>query len=606
MSNSNEKWGSRVGLILAMAGNAVGLGNFLRFPVQAVQNGGGAFIIPYLICFLLMGIPLLWIEWSMGRFGGKHGHHSTPFILHSMDKRAIWKYIGVFGIFTNIGVAAYYCYIESWTMSYVYHTIARTFSGLSQTQVASFFNDYVDIGKSTTGIPYESVIFYIICLALNTYILSRGLGGIEKVAKIGMPLLIAFGAFLAFRGLTLGTSGASDEVPNASAWDGLNFLWTPQYDSLYNPKVWLAAAGQIFFTLSVGMGTVQCYASYLKANDDIALNGASAGFTNEFVEVVLGSSIVIPIAAGYLGLDWVKENAGFGMAFQTMPYLFEKWGPALGVMAGVMWFGLLFFAGITSSLAMGTPWMGFVRDEFGWNRSKGAWSFGFITLLLGIWSVIFFQYGVFDEYDYWAGTVSLVVFATLEVLLFSWVFGIKKGWAEINSGADIKIPIIYKYILVGVTPVLLLTVFIGALFTPKNNDWIGAIQNLKSGNGWELDNSSIILQLNNSGLKSDISSYDASIEFVKKSGNSEPQDYRIEELPGPVQKLFNKNSDTQVVNSSQLDQSIINELESKASNSKTKLFYTNFARIMLLSLFLFISALVYLAHKKRQQNKNIL
>ncbi len=606
MSNSNEKWGSRVGLILAMAGNAVGLGNFLRFPVQAVQNGGGAFIIPYLICFLLMGIPLLWIEWSMGRFGGKHGHHSTPFILHSMDKRAIWKYIGVFGIFTNIGVAAYYCYIESWTMSYVYHTVARTFSGLSQTQVASFFNDYVDIGKSTTGIPYESVIFYVICLALNTYILSRGLGGIEKVAKIGMPLLIAFGAFLAFRGLTLGTSGASDEVPNASAWDGLNFLWTPQYDSLYNPKVWLAAAGQIFFTLSVGMGTVQCYASYLKANDDIALNGASAGFTNEFVEVVLGCSIVIPIAAGYLGLDWVKENAGFGMAFQTMPYLFEKWGPALGVMAGVMWFGLLFFAGITSSLAMGTPWMGFVRDEFGWNRNKGAWSFGFITLLMGIWSVIFFQYGVFDEYDYWAGTVSLVVFAMLEVMLFSWVFGIKKGWAEINSGADIKIPIIYKYILVGVTPVLLLVVFIGALLTPKNNDWVGAIKNLKSGNGWKLDNSSIILQLNNSGLKSDISSYDASIEFVKKSGNSEPQDYRIEELPGPVQKLFNKNSDTQVVNSSQLDQSILNELESKAANSKTKLFYTNFARIMLLSLFLFISILVYLAHKKRQQNKNIL
>lgn len=606
MSNSNEKWGSRVGLILAMAGNAVGLGNFLRFPVQAVQNGGGAFIIPYLICFLLMGIPLLWIEWSMGRFGGKHGHHSTPFILHSMDKRAIWKYIGVFGIFTNIGVAAYYCYIESWTMSYVYHTVARTFSGLSQTQVAAFFNDYVDIGKSTTGIPYESIIFYIVCLALNTYILSRGLGGIEKVAKIGMPLLIAFGAFLAFRGLTLGTSGASEEVPNASAWDGLNFLWTPQYDSLYNPKVWLAAAGQIFFTLSVGMGTVQCYASYLKANDDIALNGASAGFTNEFVEVVLGSSIVIPIAAGYLGLDWVKENAGFGMAFQTMPFLFEKWGPALGVMAGVMWFGLLFFAGITSSLAMGTPWMGFVRDEFGWNRNKGAWSFGFITLLMGIWSVIFFQYGVFDEYDYWAGTVSLVVFAMLEVMLFSWVFGIKKGWAEINSGADIKIPVIYKYILVGVTPVLLLVVFIGSLLTPKGNDWVSAINNLKSGNGWELDNSSIILQLNNSGLKSTINDYTTSIEFVKKSGQSEPKDYQIDELPGPVQKIFNKNTNTQVVNSSQLDQSILSDLESKLSNSQTKLFYTNFARIMLLSLFLFISILVYLAHKKRQQNKNIL
>jgi SNF family Na+-dependent transporter len=92
-STNTESWGSRVGLILAMAGNAVGLGNFLRFPVQAVQNGGGAFIIPYLICFLLMGIPLLWIEWSMGRFGGKFGHHSTPFILDTMDRRRFWKYI---------------------------------------------------------------------------------------------------------------------------------------------------------------------------------------------------------------------------------------------------------------------------------------------------------------------------------------------------------------------------------------------------------------------------------------------------------------------------------------------------------------------------------
>ncbi|HCD87014.1 MAG TPA: sodium:calcium symporter, partial [Algoriphagus sp.] len=101
------------------------------------------------------------------------------------------------------------------------------------------------------------------------------------------------------------------------------------------PKVWMAAAGQIFFTLSVGMGSIQCYASYLKANEDIALNSVTAGFTNEFVEVVLGSAIVIPIAAGFLGLDWVLENAGFGMAFQTMPYLFQQWGELFGVLAGL-------------------------------------------------------------------------------------------------------------------------------------------------------------------------------------------------------------------------------------------------------------------------------
>ena len=495
----NDSWGSRVGLILAMAGNAVGLGNFLRFPVQAVENGGGAFILPYIICFLLMGIPLLWIEWATGRFGGKSGHHSTPFILDSMDRRQFWKYIGVFGIFTNVAVASYYCYIESWTMAYVFHSITGTFNGLDQGEVANFFTRYVDVGKSTTGIPYEAVIFYIFCLVLNTYILSRGLKGVEKAAKIGMPLLIGFGVILAIRGLTLGTSGATVEHPDANAFEGLNFLWTPQYDSLANPKVWLAAAGQIFFTLSVGMGTVVCYASYVRSRDDIALNAVSAGFMNEFVEVVLGSLIVIPIAAGYLGVDWLKENAGFGMAFQTMPYLFEQWGPTLSVLAGVMWFGLLFFAGITSSLAMGTPWMGFMRSEFNLDQKKGAWSFGAVVLALGLPTVFFFNQGVFDEYDYWAGTVSLVVFALAETILFAWIFGMDKGWNEINEGGDIRVPQIYRYIIKYVTPFLLLFVFIGSLVTPKNNDWVNAISN-----GWELDNSSIIKQITNTGLKEQI------------------------------------------------------------------------------------------------------
>ena len=193
MAAKVEAWGSRVGLILAMAGNAVGLGNFLRFPVQAVQNGGGAFIIPYLVCFLLMGIPLLFIEWSSGRFGGKFGNHSTPYILDSMVKGRLLKYIGVFGIFTNIAVVAYYCYIESWTMSYMFHSVMGTFSGMTQAEVSAFFTSYVDIGHSTTGIPYEAVVFYIICLLINTFILSKGLSGVEKVAKIGMPLLILFG-----------------------------------------------------------------------------------------------------------------------------------------------------------------------------------------------------------------------------------------------------------------------------------------------------------------------------------------------------------------------------------------------------------------------------
>jgi hypothetical protein len=189
----------------------------------------------------------------------------------------------------------------------------------------------------------------------------------------------------------------------------------------------------------------------------------SAGWMNGFVEVVLGSAILIPISVGYLGIDGLKdlisEGGGLGLGFKTLPYLFEQWGGVLGVFAGVAWFGLLFFAGITSSLAMGTPVMGFLQDEFGWKEKNAAWMFGFAVLILGLPTVLFFNNGVFDEYDYWAGTVSLVFFAFVEIILFSWIFGISKGWKEITEGSDIKVPIIFKFIIKFITPILLGCVF---------------------------------------------------------------------------------------------------------------------------------------------------
>ncbi|HRG27350.1 MAG TPA: sodium-dependent transporter [Chitinophagales bacterium] len=541
MAQQKEAWGSRVGLILAMAGNAVGLGNFLRFPVQAIQNGGGAFIIPYIVCFLLMGIPLLWVEWASGRFGGTRGHHSTPFILDSMDKRKFWKYIGVFGIFTNLAVAAYYCYLESWTLSWVWHTVTRSFAGQSQEEVAGFFGNYVGLNS------VEPIIFWIICLVLNTWILSKGLsGGVEKVAKIGMPLLILFGVFLAVMAVSL-NAGEHGAINGGSV--GLNFLWTPDFSTIWSPKVWLAAAGQIFFTLSVGMGSIQCYASYVRKKDDIALNAMSAGWMNEFVEVVLGAAIIIPISVGYLGVDKVIEmtkSGGLGLGFRTLPFLFEQWGTVLAIICGVFWFGLLFFAGITSSLAMGTPWMGFMTDEFGWSRQKGAWSFGAIVLILGLPTVLFFNQGVFDEYDYWAGTVSLVVFALAEIILFAWVFGMKRGMQEINSGGDIQVPKIFGFVIKWITPILLLGVFLGALITPAGNDWAGALQN-----GWVLDNGSIIKQITNSGLKEQIAA-------AQTAG----------------------------------DQALVDTLTEKK-------LYINAARLLLLAVFSGVAYLVYIAYRKR-------
>lgn len=587
MSNtSSAGWGSRVGLILAMAGNAVGLGNFLRFPVQAIENGGGAFIIPYLVCFLLMGIPLLFVEWSVGRFGGKFGHHSTPFILDSMDKRKLWKYIGVFGIFTNLAVAAYYCYLESWTLSYVWHSIADTFGGKSQGEVAGFFGSYVSLES------IEPIIFWVVCLLLNTWILSRGLsGGVEKAAKIGMPLLLIFGAFLAYKAVTI---QAGEHGAIFDGLKGLDFLWTPKFDTIWEPKVWLAAAGQIFFTLSIGMGSIQCYASYVRSKDDIALNAMSAGWMNGFVEVVLGSAILIPISVGYLGIDGLKdlisEGGGLGLGFKTLPYLFEQWGGVLGVAAGVAWFGLLFFAGITSSLAMGTPVMGFLQDEFGWKEKNAAWMFGFAVLLLGLPTVLFFNNGVFDEYDYWAGTVSLVLFAFVEIILFSWIFGMKKGWQEIITGADIKVPSVFKFIIKYITPIFLGWVFFASF--PGIYDTLS-----HKGSNEKIAFYSDVNKISDK-IEEQQKTLETKKDFLPQYLTEEYSDEKIEK-----NKELNVSTYLLVKKQRALLELVDNPAARKAKiadENKTKLF-KNISRIFLLALWLGIAYMVYVASVKRKK-----
>lgn len=464
-----DQWSSRIGLVLAMAGNAVGLGNFLRFPVEAIKNGGGAFIIPYLVCFLLMGIPLMLVEWASGRYAGKRGIHDTPGILQSLSKQPFWKYVGALGLFTNIIVASYYVYVESWALSYAIYGIAGTFKGLTQAEVSLYFDQH-------TGIPNTMTIgSWIVCLLLNLYFISRGVGnGIEKVARIGMPLLLLFGVILALQSLTIQT-GFQGAINNGV--DGLNFLWTPDFSTIWTPKVWLAAAGQVFFTLSVGVGAIQCYASYVSEKEDIALNALSSGWMNEFVEVVIGAAIVIPISIGYLGLENVLQivngsGSGFSLGFRTLPYLFQQWGTLMAATASFMWFGILFFAGITSSLAMGLPFIGLMKDNFKWSSAKTTIVFGIAVFALGIIPVFHFNEGGMGEYDYWAGSVSLVVFACAEIILFGWFFGMEKGWAEINEGADIKLPIIFKYIIQFITPLFLIAILIGNI-----QEWINNLTN---------------------------------------------------------------------------------------------------------------------------------
>jgi neurotransmitter:Na+ symporter, NSS family len=364
-----------------------------------------------------------------------------------------------------------------------------------------FFPRYLGVHEASLfSLPREASFWFVVTVFLNVWILSRGLAkGIEIAAKIGMPLLIVFGIVLAIRGLTLPAS-APGVVQSPLA--GLNFVWNPNLSGLTNPSTWLAAAGQIFFTLSVGMGSIHCYAAYVKRNQDVALNAASAGWMNEFVEVLLGGSILIPIATAYLGLEAVQQatagGSGFGLGFLTLPKLFNNWG-GFAPVAGAMWFGLLFFAGITSSLAMGQPIMAFLEDEFHVARVRAALVFGAATLVLGGFCVWLYPGGAFDEFDFWTGTFALVVFALLESLVFAYVFGMDRGWEEITRGADMKVPRFFRPVIKYVTPLFILAVFLAALVKPAG-DWGAAFRALFSGQGWQLAADSVIGKLLHTGV----------------------------------------------------------------------------------------------------------
>ncbi len=459
-SSEREQWGSRIGLILAVAGNAVGLGNFLRFPVQAAQNGGGAFMIPYFIFFLLLGIPLMWIEWGIGRHGGKFNHGSAPGMFDVIWKNKLAKYFGALGLFISLIIMIYYTYIESWTLGYSFFSITQKYFGLGDfTAMKTFLYSYQgrEVSSYFSGISV-AYIFMVITFAVNFWILFRGISkGIEKLAKIAMPLLFLFAIIIAIRVATLGTPDPMHPENSVSA--GFGFIWNPDFAALSDPKIWLAAAGQIFFTLSVGMGTIHAYASYLRPKDDIALSGLTTAATNEFAEVVLGGSIAIPIAVAFFGVAVTTQMAlggAFDLGFASMPLVFER--IPYGEIFGFLWFLLLFFAGITSSVAMGQPVVAFLEDEFGMSRKKAVGTLAIVVFISVQFVVFFLKYGFLDEMDYWAGTFGLVVFALIETILFMWVFGADKAWDEMNEGGDIKIPKLFHFVMKYITPLVLLIV----------------------------------------------------------------------------------------------------------------------------------------------------
>lgn len=453
-----DNWGSRLGIIMAVAGSAIGLGNFLRFPAKAAANGGGAFMIPYFISLFLLGVPLMWIEWTLGRYGGGFGHGSAPGIFHSLwQKNRFIKYFGVIGIFGPLVIFIYYLFIESWTLAYSFFALTGKYTALmDQNSLRSFLAGFQGLEKnqyfSGIGVAYT---FFLLTFLLNIWVIYYGIkGGIEKLCKLALPLLFIFGLVLIARVMTLGAPDLSK--PDWNVLAGFGFLWNPDFSALKSAKVWLEAAGQIFFTLSVGIGVILTYASYLKKADDVVLSGLTAATTNEIAEVIFGASIVIPAAFVFFGpvdIKSIAQSGVFNLSFVTMPLVLNKL--PLSAAFGFFWFFLLFLAGITSSVSLAQPAVAFLEDEFNINRKRAVTIFGIVSFILCQPAVFFLGRGVVNELDFWGGTFFLVVFATIETVLFVWVFGMDKAWDEIHKGAQMVVPRAYKFIIKYITPLFL-------------------------------------------------------------------------------------------------------------------------------------------------------
>jgi NSS family neurotransmitter:Na+ symporter len=465
---SSEAWASRLGVILAVAASAVGLGNFLRFPGQAAQHGGGAFMIPYFVALLLLGIPLGWAEWTMGRYGGLRGFNSAPGIYSVIWRHPLAKYLGGVALLVPLVICMYYVVIEAWCLGYAwFYLTGELMQGEKEPgRYAKFFDSF--IGSHKDGFLYEGghgrVIWFIgITFIVNFVLIYRGINrGIEAFCKWAMPIMAVCALCVLVRVVTLGTPNPAQ--PEQNLVSGLGYMWNPKFAALLEPKTWLAAAGQIFFTLGVGFGIIINYSSYLKRSDDVVLSGLTASSVNEFFEVCLGGLITIPAAFMFLGMAGLKETGTYDLGFKTLPHVFAAM-PG-GQLFGFLWFTMLFLAAITSSISMLQPVIAFFEEGLGLKRHASV-AFLFLISAMGSAFVVYFSKNrvALDTLDFWGGTMLLAVLALVQAVLYGWVLGIDAGERAAHEGAHLRIPQFVQYIIKYVSPTFLLLVLGGVFVT---------------------------------------------------------------------------------------------------------------------------------------------
>jgi NSS family neurotransmitter:Na+ symporter len=414
-----DTWGSKLGFILAAAGSAVGLGNIWGFPTVAAANGGGAFLVVYLLAVVLVGAPVMLAELTIGR----RTQRNPVGAFRALRPGSPWVALGGLGVLTGLMILSFYSVVGGWTMAYV---VKVATGGIGPgTDTAAVF-------AGVAGNPLSSIGWHLAFMALTILIVVGGVrGGIERWTKVLMPALAGLLILLVLRAVTLSGAGA-----------GLDFYLRPDFSEVTGRTV-LAAIGQAFFSLSLGMGAMITYGSYVSKQDDLE---TSALYVTGFdTSVAFLAGLLIFPTLFHAGMD--PGEGGPGMVFVVLASLLGTIPPAPwgGILFGVAFFVLLGIAAITSSISLLEVIVAWIVDERGWPRDKAAWTFGALAFLIGIPSALAggavawltslpgvgmdflsFMFTLFGQYALVVGAFFISIFA-------GWVWGAQAAAEEVRS-----------------------------------------------------------------------------------------------------------------------------------------------------------------------------
>ncbi|SHJ29170.1 neurotransmitter:Na+ symporter, NSS family [Dethiosulfatibacter aminovorans DSM 17477] len=404
-----EQWGSKIGFIMAAAGSAVGLGNIWKFPFTAGQNGGGAFVFIYLIFIVLVGFSVMLTEFALGR----RRQLAAVGAFKSEDRR--WTFVGIVGVLCGFLIMGFYPVVGGWALAYIFKVVAGLLN--NPETIGSSFDAFI----TNPGIP---IIWMIIYLVINIAIVSRGISsGIERAGKILMPLLLIILIGIAVKGLTL---------PNS--FEGVKFLFKPDFSAV-DGKVVLAALGQAFFSLSLGMGCMITYGSYLSKEENLVGN---TGFITAMDTVValLAGLAMFPAMFSF----GIEPTAGPGLVFVVVPILFAEMGGAGNTLA-TLFFIALTVAALTSSVSLLEVVVAYFIDEREFSRKKATVTASTIMAILCIFSSLsfggigpkLFGKGAFDIFDLLTDKIFLAIGGMMICLFAGWKIGKEELLKEITN-----------------------------------------------------------------------------------------------------------------------------------------------------------------------------